>query len=76
MKRQLSLVKIKTMGDALAYCRMQRGISQERLFERSGVPQSTISRFERDFDVRVSTVLKLCKAMGVPLSELAAMARV
>ena len=76
MKRQLTLVEVTTLGTALAHFRMQRGISQESLSFRSHVAQSSISRFENGADVRVSTVVRLCKAMGITLAELAAMASV
>jgi transcriptional regulator with XRE-family HTH domain len=52
-------------GKNLRAARVELGLSQEEIADRSGVPQGEISRIERgERDPRVSTVLRLAKAIG------------
>jgi transcriptional regulator with XRE-family HTH domain len=54
------------LGKNLRAVRLDLGLSQEEIAERSGVPQGEVSRIERgERDPRVSTVLQLAKAIGV-----------
>ena len=50
--------------------RNQKGLSQETLFQISGVPKRTIQDLERRDDGRVSTMIKLADALEVTLDEL------
>ncbi len=51
--------------------RLASGLSVPKLSELSGVPRRTIQDIEKRGDCLVSTALKLAKALGVTLSELA-----
>ena len=55
----------------LRVLRAERDMKQYRLSELSGVAQSTISKFERGGEnIKLSTLIKICKALDVSLSEL------
>lgn len=58
--------KLKTLRES-------RNLTQVDLAEISGVPQSTISRIESGFFKKgpsIDNVVKLAKALGVPVAEL------
>ncbi|MFV2062109.1 MAG: helix-turn-helix domain-containing protein [Chloroflexota bacterium] len=57
---------MERFGAELRRCRYQVGLSQSSLAQRSGVPQSTISRLERGRTARVPVVklVMLSEAMG------------
>jgi transcriptional regulator with XRE-family HTH domain len=51
--------------------REKRGFSQRELAKLSGVHYVSIAKIEMDqLDPRLSTLLKLCKVLGVSLTEL------
>lgn len=50
--------------------RTDKGLSVPKLVELSGVPRRTIQEIEKNDDCRVSTALKLAKALNVTLDEL------
>jgi transcriptional regulator with XRE-family HTH domain len=51
--------------------RIERGITQAQLAERSGLSQQTISRLDSEaFDVQISTLLKLTDALGIATDTL------
>lgn len=57
---------VSRLGANLRRLRDERELSQEELAARSGVQAGEISRLERDLrDPRISTVLKLAKALQV-----------
>ncbi len=59
-----------TIGENLKRLREDRGLSQPRLAERSGVPQPTISNIENDRrEPHASTMRKLAAALGVEVVE-------
>ncbi len=59
------------LGKNLRAARLDLGLSQEEIAERSGVPQGEVSRIERgERDPRVSTLLQLAKAIGVSPGQL------
>jgi len=54
--------------------RAARGVAElnlEQLAEKSGINRDTISRIENGRKARVTTLAKLAKALGIPLSALA-----
>lgn len=58
---------------SLAALRMQQGLSQAELARRIGTSQSRLSRIETGMDdPRLSTVVRLAKALGVDLNTLSA----
>jgi transcriptional regulator with XRE-family HTH domain len=62
------------LGSRIATTRQFRGFSQHQLSERSGVPQSQISKLENGHseDPTLSAVVALAKALEVSLAALAA----
>lgn len=59
------------MQTHLKYWREQRGFSVRGLGERSGVHYVTIVRMESGkLDPQLSTILKLCEALGITLNQL------
>jgi len=50
--------------------RLNRGLSVPALSRESGVPIRTIEDLEKRNDGRISTVLKLAKALNVTMDEL------
>ncbi|WP_333638535.1 helix-turn-helix transcriptional regulator [Tissierella praeacuta] len=50
--------------------RLSKGLSVPQLVEVSGVPRRTIQDIEKNNDCRVSTAIKLAKALEVTLDEL------
>ncbi|MCU6709426.1 helix-turn-helix domain-containing protein [Paenibacillus sp. J5C_2022] len=48
----------------------QRGITQSKLSEMTGVPQSAISRFDRNTQHSDVHVFAIAKALGVNVEEL------
>jgi transcriptional regulator with XRE-family HTH domain len=58
-------------GRRVHLARLEAGLSQRALAEKSGVDQSTIVRVERgEGNVRPMTLAKLAKALDVPVEEL------
>ncbi len=50
--------------------RLSQDLSVPKLVELSGVPRRTIQDIEKNDDCKVSTALKLAKALNVTLDEL------
>jgi transcriptional regulator with XRE-family HTH domain len=50
--------------------RLEKGYTQARLSETSGVPKRTIEDIEKRGESTVSTAIKLADALGVTLDEL------
>ena len=51
--------------------KQERNLTQEKLFEISGVPQSTISDMENGkVDAKTSTLIMLSKALKITTDEL------
>jgi transcriptional regulator with XRE-family HTH domain len=58
-------------GRRVLLARLEAGLSQRALAEKSGVDQSTIVRVERgEGGVRPMTLAKLAKALDMPVEEL------
>jgi transcriptional regulator with XRE-family HTH domain len=54
----------------LKQIRLQQGLSVPKLVELSGVPRRTIQDIEKNDECKVSTAIKLAKALNVTLDEL------
>lgn len=53
-------------GSKLRAIRALRGITQAELASKAGISQTAVAEFEKDKrDLRTSTVVKLCEALGV-----------
>jgi transcriptional regulator with XRE-family HTH domain len=63
-----------TLGERLRRYRERLELSQNQLAKRAGVPQSTISDIEagKATGVTLETVMKLARALGRTVDELAA----
>ena len=60
--------KIEHITDALKDARKRKGLSQRELSERSGVPQSHISRIESGaVDLRLSSLIELARTLDMEL---------
>ena len=60
--------KIEHITDALKDAREKKGLSQRELSERSGVPQSHISRIENGaVDLRLSSLIELARTLDMEL---------
>jgi len=58
------------IGSRIAQFRFQKGITQLDLSRQTGIPQANLSKIERGKqDLTVSTLLKLCSALGVAPAE-------
>ena len=58
-------------GRRVLLARVEAGLSQRALADKSGVDQSTIVRVERgETNIRPMTLAKLAKALGMPTEEL------
>jgi transcriptional regulator with XRE-family HTH domain len=63
------------LGRAIRKLRLDQGISQEGLAARSGLHRTYVGGIERgERNVSFGNLLKLAAALGVPLSELVALA--
>lgn len=67
--------ELVTLPERLKYARKRVGFSQKELAERSKVSESQLSRYEsseRVEGVEAATVIRLAKALGVPVGWLVA----
>ena len=62
----------KKLGKRIQYLRQQRGLSQEKLAEESGVSRNTISAIETGTNVNVTREImeKIAKALGEKVSTI------
>jgi len=59
------------VGERIRTCREQREWLQRELAEAAGLPVRTLGRIERgEVDVRLSTLAKIAKALGMSPKEL------
>lgn len=66
-------VFLKRIGDALAYARLERRLTQEEVSEKLGVNPETISRFERGHTAPpLFRLFELANLYGVPPESLIA----
>ena len=60
-----------SIGQRLQSIRITKNITQADLAERTGIPQSGLSNIERGKnDITVSTMIRICSALGVNPAEL------
>ena len=55
--------KQKQIAERFSRLRKQQKLSREKISNLSGVPYETIRRFERDGEISLSSLVKLCLAM-------------
>ena len=59
------------LGERVARARKAKGLTQDDLWYEAKVARRTINKVELgQSDVRVSTLVKISKALGVPLEKL------
>ena len=56
------------LGEAIKEARLSMNLTQEQFGEMVGVQKSQISRIEKGRRVSISSMARLFKAMGIPLS--------
>lgn len=63
---------ISLVGQKIKALRNNRKLTQDQLWDISGIPQGTISRLERGLseDIMLSTLLRLSDGLGVEVEEL------
>lgn len=63
--------KLRLAGSSIAEARKRKRLTQAQLAKRIGVPQSQISRVERNPDhTTIRTLKRIAKALGVDVSML------
>lgn len=63
--------RLQLAGERIAAARKQAGLTQQQLAKRLKVPQSQVSRIERNPDATtVRTLRKIAKALGVNVAAL------
>jgi transcriptional regulator with XRE-family HTH domain len=58
-------VVLGVLGDRLAHTRLERNISQAELAAEAGVSKSTIERLEAGQDVRLASLTRILRALGM-----------
>ena len=60
------------MGEKIKELRENKGISQYKLAELTGINRSTINRYENGSIQKISfdNLLKICEALGVDIKEI------
>jgi transcriptional regulator with XRE-family HTH domain len=61
-------VQAYKLGEAIKRARISQHLTQEQLGEKIGVQKSQISRLERGRSISLSTIIRLFRAMGIPLN--------
>ena len=56
------------LGEAIRQARLSHNLTQEQLGEKIGVQKAQISRLERGKSISLSSITRVFKAMGIPLS--------
>ena len=56
------------LGEAIRQARLSQNLTQEQLGEKIGVQKDQISRLERGKSISLSSITRVFKAMGIPLS--------
>lgn len=65
------------LGEAIKQARLSKNLTQEQLGERVGVQKSQISRLERGRSISLASMVRIFKAMGIPLTlEMGSIGRV
>ncbi|MFI6530535.1 helix-turn-helix domain-containing protein [Streptomyces uncialis] len=60
----------REIGARIRAERLQQNLTQEALHLAAGVDRVTLQRAEAGRDVRISTLLRLARVLGVPLRDL------
>lgn len=61
----------REFGARVRFLRQQAGLSQERLAAKAGLHTTYISGVERgEYNVSLQNIVKLARALGVPVTEL------
>ncbi|WP_328544563.1 helix-turn-helix transcriptional regulator [Streptomyces europaeiscabiei] len=60
----------RAVGDRVRAERLHQNLTQEKLYLAARVDRVTLQRVEAGEDVRLSTLLKIARALGVPLADL------
>ena len=65
------------LGEAIKQARLSQNLTQEQLGEKVGVQKSQISRLERGRSISLASMVRIFKAMGIPLTlEMGSIGRV
>ena len=56
------------LGEAIKQARVSKNLTQEQLGEKLGIRKSQISRLERGRSISLSSMTRVFKAMGIPLT--------
>ncbi len=61
-------VQAYKLGEAIRQARISQHLTQEQLGEKIGVRKSQISRLERGRSISLASMVRVFKAMGIPLT--------
>ena len=63
---------IKMIGDKIKEVREEKGITQYRLSQLTGINRSTIKRYEENYIKKISleNLIKICNALEVDIKEI------
>ena len=61
-------VQAYKLGEAIKRAMISQHLTQEQLGEKIGVQKSQISRLERGRSISLSSIIRLFRAMGIPLN--------
>lgn len=53
------------MGEAIKEAQLKKQLTQQQLSERSGIGRTAISRVENGKDCSLSTISRICRAIGI-----------
>lgn len=56
------------LGEAIRQARLSQNLTQAQLGEKVGIQKSQISRLERGRSISLSSMTRVFKAMGIPLT--------
>ncbi len=63
-------VNAYNIGEAIKKARLEQNLTQDELGEKIGVKKAQICKLEKACDVRLSTIGRVFKALGIPTATL------
>lgn len=61
-------VQLWKLGEAIKEARLSQNLTQEQLGQKVGIQKSQVSRLERGRSISLSSITRIFKAMGIPLT--------
>ncbi len=70
MQKNATSVEAPKIGRAVRQLRIDRGLTQEQLSQRTGLREATVCRLERGASANVRTLERIAVALGITLAQL------